>query len=358
MTPSELNDLCARGTTDRLTWVLETRRCHPTIRQTIAEELSRRNGGGARFGRLALEDGPEAELADQGWAARPWADGGRAATVIEAEADLEAEATARAGEAGAVETEAGGDSAAVPGGATQATSARDTARRSRPDEGAIEVRLHDGTEVCFVGEAGIRTLTRGLVKGEIGSDNAARVWGDKAAPEPIWTKLEAIIRQRDELDRLYRPVRHHALKGLAIGAMIGIVLKALDTTWLFFQIDQRVGMLWLLALGSLLVTRWIPFAPLLVIFIGLKSGIQFYQFFTPILGIMAVGFAFGAPLGTATGTLVGLARRGSLPVGADAEREGAKTIFWGLAVPASVFVTLLYLYITWLLPLMLKTLGE
>ena len=195
----------------------------------------------------------------------------------------------------------------------------------------------------FAGEAGVGTLAGRIVAGEFPKDVPARIHvplvEEGAAPaEPAWSTLEEVARSDFELRKLYQPVWTHTVRWLGYGILGGIVLKALDTTVLLFAIDEGLGLMWLLVLGSILVSNWIKFAPIVAGIIMLKSGANL---FVTLLAVMAVGTILGAPIGMVIGTVIGLLKRDDQQTAPDAGDEGSKPLSLGLIVPGFLAIALL-----------------
>lgn len=197
-------------------------------------------------------------------------------------------------------------------------------------------------------------LREEIIRGDVRMDYKARLIGISAegsdeSKEIEWSTLEKISDTDFKLQTLYRPVWAYTMKGLTYGAIVGIALKALDTTWLFFQIDQTTGFVWLMIVGSLFVTKWWWWAPGVPLFLSFKLGIKANLFIT-FLAVMFVGAIFGGPAGMVVGTIVGHFRARNIPKAPDADPEGAKPYLIGLLVPLMFLVVAIPSYLFWLMP--------
>jgi len=167
--------------------------------------------------------------------------------------------------------------------------------------------------------------------------------------EADWTTVEEVAVGSAELRDLYRPVWHKTLVFALYGALTGVVLKMLDTTVTLFAIDDQVGVLWLVVIGSLLVTRWVWFAPLVAIGLMVFSGVQANLFITAIAAAL-VGATVGTPAGMIVGTIVGLARASGAQKAPDAGPEGRRPLLLGIVLPLialAILIPLLIAFTKW-----------
>jgi hypothetical protein len=152
-------------------------------------------------------------------------------------------------------------------------------------------------------------------------------------PTSEWADMVDFATNHPEFRSAYRPVWDKALTFMGYGTFVGIGLKLLDTTFTMFAIDQAVGILWLIVVGSLILSsRW-PLAPLVAIYFTVKAGIGINLFFAALTSGL-VGAAFGVPVGLVIGTVVGHLRRNDVRTAPDAPPEGRRPYMLGLAVPA------------------------
>jgi len=223
-----------------------------------------------------------------------------------------------------------------------------------------QYEVRDGEEVrSFLGEVGIADLARRIEAGEFTADTKARYRpaGTAFDRDKGWTALSEVAVHQTALRLMFHPVWTRTLQGLGYGVLIGIILKSLDTTALFFSMDSGLGAMWLLVLGSILVSRWISFAPMIVAFLMFKSGFGANLFIT-LLAVMFVGALFGGPAGMIIGTLVGYLRRGSVRVASHAQSEGSRPLYLGIIAPAVGLAIALAIYLMWFMPMAMDYLSE
>jgi len=214
----------------------------------------------------------------------------------------------------------------------------------------IEVKLPDGDVERYEDHSVLRSE---IINGTVKRDFRARVMtkSDAEEKEVEWSTVEKVADTSFELQSLFKPVWAHTMKGAVYGALVGIFLKALDTTVTLFAIDATVGVVWLIVVGSLFAKRW--WAPAIAIFIGIKLGINANLFITA-LAVAIVGSIFGAPAGMLIGTIVGVFRKRKIPIAHDAGVEGKRTYVYGLMFPTVFLATMIPVYIFWLIPKMLE----
>lgn len=200
-----------------------------------------------------------------------------------------------------------------------------------------------GIEICFPDAQrrnyiNLDELREDIIHGRVKKDYKARSTvsvNDPENKEPAWSTVEKICETDFKLKVLFRPIWAHTMKGLEYGAIAGIILKALDTTILFFRINPGLGLAWLLIVGSLFSkARWLP---LPIMIFASRFGIPVMSLLGAFFGTMITGFIFGGPFGMFAGTLAGHFRSKSLPRAVDAVPEGGKPYYIGL-VAAGLFL--------------------
>lgn len=219
-------------------------------------------------------------------------------------------------------------------------------RSVAPSHGAFEVRDRHGELGVYAAAADLRDA---ILSGHVTRADSARAHtaaNAKSNPESNWTTVESIAIKNAVLRPLYRPIWARALKYAATGASAGIVLKAVDTTITLFMVNPTAGMLWLTTMGSLLLARKWPVAPMIAIAISINAMPQ-VNFFMMFLGTAAVGMFFGALLGLISGTLAGYVSPAKEQIAPDSVPEGSRTIWLGLVIPAVVLVVAGSVYV-WL----------
>lgn len=177
-----------------------------------------------------------------------------------------------------------------------------------------------------------------------------------AKKEPKWSTLEKVSSVNFKLRTLYRPVWAYTMKACGIGVLVGIVIKAIDTTVLLFSANLGLGILWLMIVGSLTVTKWIPWAPFLMIVILIIAKVKANLWIT-WLAVMAIGAIFGAPGGMVVGTIIGHFKKDKFPRAMDAAPEGAKPYVFGLLIPLVFLAVAFPLYLFWFTPMVMQWLS-
>jgi len=209
-------------------------------------------------------------------------------------------------------------------------------------------------------------LRQEILNGNVSRDFKARI---KAQPSPDesgqtpdmpWSTIEEIAHVDFKLQSLYKPVWAHAKKGLWIGALIGIAIKAIDTATLLASAGSEVVVIWLLV-GAAMVSMsifnrgWMVAAA--VGFFSFKFGINVFGFLGAWFSTALVGAFYGGLLGLAIGTIVGYARKRSLEQADDAPSEGRRPLVTGLAIPLATLAVAAPLHIFWLTPKIVEWLS-
>lgn len=172
--------------------------------------------------------------------------------------------------------------------------------------------------------------------------------------ESDWT----IVGKLPELRSVYSPRMGNALDYIWPGVLVGAILKAIDTTYFLFSVEETAGMLWLFTLGCLVASTrfgWIPIA--LYFFVTFKFFGQVPNFFLTAIATGLVGGFFGAPLGMLVGTIVGHFKAKRLAQTVDLNNEGIRPYLLCLALPAVFLAVTLPLYVFWLTPLIFEMLA-
>ncbi|MDD2737074.1 MAG: hypothetical protein PHF56_24330 [Desulfuromonadaceae bacterium] len=162
--------------------------------------------------------------------------------------------------------------------------------------------------------------------------------------ESAWVPVEKFVAGYSELRALYRPIWHFTKQYAWYGVIAGFALKAVDTTITIFTANETAGLVWLLVIGSLLLSKKFPLAPAMVVFMTFKFGVQ-ANFFITALATMLVGAMFGAPGGMVVGTIVGHCKQKSMTTAPDAEPEGKRPYWLGIGLPVLTLAALIPLYI-------------
>jgi hypothetical protein len=213
-----------------------------------------------------------------------------------------------------------------------------------PSEPRFEVTLTSGECKSYCSETELHDdIFHGLIPR---SAPACRIDSNENSRRSVrkWSTVERLASSDAKLRALYRPVWSYTLRYLLYGSLVGIVLKCIDTSITLFVIDAKLGLVWLGCIGSLLVSKKWPAAPVIAIVAAVSVGVRCNLFMT-ILGTMLVGFSIGGPLGMIVGTIMGHVRKRSIPTAPDAVSEGNKPLIWGLVAPALFLSTWIPLYV-------------
>jgi hypothetical protein len=219
-----------------------------------------------------------------------------------------------------------------------------------------EIKGDDGQITGYTNFNGIRdAILNGIIKRNQEARNVVYV-KDEAKPGnwiPVWKLAKKDFKARS----LYEPVMAYTMKGMMIGFLIGVILKALDTTITFFVINPMAGFLWLIfagcmVLGSVLKNSTINMVGMGVGFLSIWLGMG--NIFFTIIGVMIIGFLGVTPFGMIIGTIVGSIRRHKLPVAPDVGPEGSRVFLLGIMLPLLWEILFIALYIFWLNPLIIN----
>jgi hypothetical protein len=214
----------------------------------------------------------------------------------------------------------------------------------------IEVQYPNG-QIKDIVDLGV--LRAAILAGEIKKTFPARSIqknkdGTKKTSEVKWSTVENFAKINFNIISLYRPVWAYSRTGFFYGAIAGSIIKALDTTVLLFSIRPEAGFAWLLVIGSLFLTRWWSWAPIVAIIISIKLNTG--NLFITFLATMLIGTMFGGPLGMIVGTITGHIKAQNLLQAPDAVGEGSRPYLQGILAPALWLAVSLPLYLFWFLP--------
>ncbi len=148
---------------------------------------------------------------------------------------------------------------------------------------------------------------------------------------PEFSPLEKTAVDHFNINRLYRPVAAYSRQYLIYGAVVGIILKFLDTSWTFFTVNASLGALWVFFVIALVIPSPIKIVFIIGVVIAamvLKVGLL--GLFTALITTALAGGIFGGPVGMMIGTIVGHFKKGSFPLAPDFSPEGAKPYLLGL----------------------------
>lgn len=225
---------------------------------------------------------------------------------------------------------------------------------------SVELCLANGERVRY---DNLGKLRRDIVLGKVTRDIRARLVTESGEPnkgqgkakQVPWSTLEKVSATDFSLHTLYKPVWAHTMKYMAGGAVVGIVLKALDTTVLLVRVNSDLGLMWLLFLASFVASNWWKWAWVVALAISVKAGTNLWSAF---LAVMFVGALLGAPAGMVVGTVVGHFKQNSVLAAPDSVCEGRRPYVLGLVAPLIFLLVAVPLYALWLSPLAVEWLAK
>lgn len=183
------------------------------------------------------------------------------------------------------------------------------------------------------------------------------------APNENWCTVQEIAVADADLRSLYRPVWDCTLRVLQYGILVGIALKAVDTTVTLFALNPDLGILWiLLIIAHVLSAKWALSLPLAwggLLLLSFAEGMPNlpWTFFSAMLTTAIVGSLFGAPSGMIIGTVIGHLKRKRAAKAPDATTEGWRPYLLGIILPVAFLTLLIPLYL-WLNHMILEWLYK
>jgi len=241
------------------------------------------------------------------------------------------------------------------------------------DNFLVEVWFPDGSTIRY---KDINEFKHDVFEGKIRRDYKARLPSDVSHNEEgdentetneHWITVSDVVKREESLRSPFRPVSGAIGKGVVWGIGVGIVLKAIDTTLMFFMVDPIHGVAWLAIVGVLAAMnikacqKALPYIIGGSIYAVFKFGIPidiFTSKFMAMLSTMLVGAIFGAPSGSVVGAIVGFFRSRRLAKKVDLEDEGAKPYVLGLILPFTFLAFAIPFWIFWLTPKMMEWISE
>ena len=219
------------------------------------------------------------------------------------------------------------------------------------------------------------SFRKDVYAGRIRRDYKARApgqHGDADVPgrrenEDQWTTVSGLAKENDAIKKVFRPVSGAIGKGIAYGIGAGIVLKVLDTTYLFFTADPMHGIAWLCIVGVLgamntkagqKILPYLIFGAVYVVIKGQLSMGMFTDKFMAVPTTVIVGMLFGAPAGSILGAIIGFFRSRKLAQKADIEDEGARPYLFGLVLPFTFLAFAIPFWVFWFTPKMMEWMSE
>jgi hypothetical protein len=234
--------------------------------------------------------------------------------------------------------------------AVDGTPAKPAEKTKSP--GTIEVETADGRTLALRDQAGLR---RSISTMQVLKNDRARVIMAEGK-EPAWATVQQVAAADFKTQCLYEPISAHIQKGALIGALIGVVLKALDTTVLMFAVDPGLGLTWLVVVAALLTPKFKTQMMIAAIILSIKLGAG--NLFLSALGVGLVGISFGLPGGMVIGALTGLFRRPAMTKAWDAVPEEGPRYLWKMILPTAWLAFWAPFYLFWLNPKIVEWLAK
>ena len=196
-----------------------------------------------------------------------------------------------------------------------------------------------------------------ILSGRLARGEPARkvVYVSSVAKPGKWITVKELVKSHFPTRCLYEPIMAHAIKGLTIGWIVGVALKALDTATTYFSVNPTAGIIWIAFVGLILISMIPSLSKANLGAMGIGFLAIYLGFGNLWFGIIAVGivsFLGAAPFGMAVGSIVGLIRRRKLPSAPDAEPEGGRAVLLGIVLPILWGIAFIALYLLWLNPLL------
>ena len=161
--------------------------------------------------------------------------------------------------------------------------------------------------------------------------------------------LDRFVSGHFKLQALYEPVWSYAKEGVKIGAIVGVLLKLLDTFIGLLAVDVEAAIFFGIALAICIIPikNWIKFGAFAIFYFKFKPRANF---FFMILGSALAGALLGCLPGMAIGGVVGHFRKKSLPLAKDANNESVGVYFKAILIPLIAGCALILLFVFFFMP--------
>jgi len=204
---------------------------------------------------------------------------------------------------------------------------------------------NSGEKIVYHPETFLDEMEKNIIEGIHSANNPVDTYTKNDKGE--WTKVNSSMtqfsRSHFKLGVLYRPVWSHAVLGLKWGAIIGVIIKLLDTFLLLLQVEEGIAFLFLIAIGVCFIPR-IGMGLMVVISLILSRLSKVNFFFMALAGAL-VGAIIGCLPGMALGGIIGLVRRDNLPKAKDAEPEENHVVVKSVILPLVFGLFIIWFYI-------------
>ena len=205
------------------------------------------------------------------------------------------------------------------------------------DENIIDVTLEDVEEKIKKKEMDINSVIR-----------------RKAGKDTKWQSIEEFNKDNKFFDVFINPVLGYAISFGFIFAIVGIVLKAIDSGLLLIYSNELLGIVWYGVIASILIQYFFNIRLDILVGIGLfYIGTQMgFAILTFVLSLALVGVVFGYPLGSIIGSLYGIYKKATGRTIAGARKEKFGSYLKGIIIPAIFLAIVTPLYLFWLNPIL------
>lgn len=209
----------------------------------------------------------------------------------------------------------------------------------------IRVTLADNSIEDYAGKVRINQLLVGdVVSGRVPSSAKAEEHVVRKSGESVRQgTIRELARNRFALECLYRPVRAHAIRGLGIGAVVGVALKLVDTNITLFRVDPVIVFAMLAPLGGIFIPKIGFYVMVGLILLSVQLGIGMNVYLT-IIASALIGALLTAFPGMAIGGFIGAVRSMRSQRAPDAPREGLLVFLAATVLPAVLAAVVLWSY--------------
>jgi DNA-directed RNA polymerase subunit RPC12/RpoP len=238
---------------------------------------------------------------------------------------------------------------------SETVESAETASLLKDNSWFIKVDSGNG-EMLSYNQAELASLLRAnILDGKHKKDSAVVIYTKTA--DGNWTQKSATLleyaKNNYKLRVLYQPVWAHAMAGLKLGAVLGAILKILDTALLIKTVNPGMAILFAVMVAAcVFIRKWTAIAALAFI-IGVNAKANL---FLMALAALLVGAILGSLPGMAIGGFIGFSRRRSLPLAKDATPESSGLFLTAALAPLIAGSALIAFYIFSVTPWLISVL--
>lgn len=170
-----------------------------------------------------------------------------------------------------------------------------------------------------------------------------------------YSTLEDFSKSNFKLRTLYQPVWSHAMAGLKWGAIVGVILKLLDTFLMLLAVDAGLAFLFAIAVGVCFIPRigWLGITAISFFMFRFSNA----NFFIMALTAGITGAVLGCLPGMAIGGFIGIKRKSSLPLAQDATPESENLLLKTGIIPLVSGIAIIVFYIFVFNPWLMNTVS-